>query len=412
MAETWIVRTKGTDTGQLDGGAALAWDCPFAIVNESDTDLIEVREMYVELAHGLSSAVGYLGPVDLVRISSVAGGRDEDVVKHDSSAGNLPSQVLIKRNPDSVTVGSRFRRFVPVGMLHQTFATTFNLPRFGRQGQGKEPLGAVFDVLVPSEQGIILREGEGLALYIPLTGNQSDMRAAVQFNVLATGKTYTARLGFSPKGPGDTMCAIFNGSGSGVVLDVRYIQVTEEVEQSITYPPKCRVLVGPMHVEEAEDLTPLAYNSGNQALASGVKCVKNGYLRLDQFRTEPWWQGQAIYEGAAGQMAQFKVVYAHQRMNARIIEFRCRTQSFPFANRHVIDLVGKGAKTGIRLRKGEGMAVAWGSNLGLFGAAPVVQEVFPMGSNNNDFVAVFTREDVPPAPGGGAGYSRGRVVNP
>lgn len=413
MAESWAVRTVGSDSGAWDGGAALAWDCPFAIVNESTADVIEVRDLYVEMAHGLEAASGYLGWMQLRRITAMVGGVDETPAKHLGSAGDLPSQVRVVKNPEAVTTNGILHSFVPVGMMHGWAAATFNFPRFGMLGQhggASVPMGTLFKRGDSATQPVVLREGEGVAVYCPGPGVLVDMRGGAQVRVQSTGACYSCPIGFSPRGPGRASSAIFNGSGSGVVIEVLFMQVTEELESWLAIP-KCRVVVGPMRVIEGEAITARPYSSGNQALDVGVKCWKNGFLRLDQFRTEDWWLPQAQYEATAV-LGQFKPVYSHQRLCARPLEFRTPTAAFPFSGVRVLDRVGRqSSKSGVVLRQGEGVAVAWGSDEAVRSAAPTVANTFPNGFQNMDFVAEFTRVNAPAPPGGGNTYSRSRVVN-
>jgi len=411
VTETWIARTTTTDTGQLDGDASLVWDTPFAILNNSDVDVIEIREMYIEMAHGLNSAFGYLGPFTLRKITAIQGGRAEEYAKHDSGNADLPSQVSIVRNPDWVTISDIHRAFIPIGMGNFQFSTSYNEPRFGLHtvDPTSVPRGTVFKRREADTQPIVLREGEGVALYCETPGSLVDMRAGCQLRTIATGECYTAPLSFSPGGPGRACAAIFNGSGSGIVLEVLFLQVLEEAEKSAAAIPKMRLLVGPMDIIGGDVITPRPYDSGNKAIDAGVLIVKNAYVRLDQTITEPYYLPQLIYEFGSAQLSQFKLAWAHQRLLARLVEYRTPTAAFPFPKRHDICVIGKGSKGGAVLRKGEGIAMVWGSDGSEYGRVPVLTDVFPTGFSDHDFVAIFNRSDAEHPDGTEAGYQPGVI---
>jgi len=133
--------------------------------------------------------------------------------------------------------------------------------------------------------------------------------------------------------------------------------------------------------------------SSTPALSSGIRALRNAFVRLDQARTEPWWLGQQIYENAAAEYDQFAPMYAHQRVAQRILDWQ-RPQRPPFARRDLPwSRVGlQSSMQGWRLRQGEGLAVVYGAVGGLSGAALTVRDVQPNGHQNFDFVATFTRE--------------------
>lgn len=414
MAETWTVRTEASDTQGYDGDAALAWDTPFAVVNESSADIIEVRKLAVELAHCADLAQGFLGSCQLRRITAISGGEALTPEKHLSTAANLPSQVSVVRRPSSVTTNGVYRRVVPIGMLRAgVISSVMNFPRVKADtttGGGGSHLGAVFSIVdSSSEQAIVLREGEGIALYSDTGSAPFDMRLNFVLVVQGTSATFSCLASFSPAGVGRAVAAVFNGSGSGIVLELRTMVIADEAEPNNVLP-KYRVLFGPMKLIGGQDLTPQKTVTTTPNLSAAIKLKRNAFVRLDQWRTEPWWLGQEIFHGAAGELDQFHPIYAHQRIAHRVLDWQ-RVQRPPHAMLELpwLNVRMGTAMQGWTLRNGEGLAVVFGAPQARMDAALGAVDVQPSTFQNHDFVAVFTRSAAPPAAGGG--YSRSRVVN-
>ena len=392
MAETWHVRTRSTDTQGFDGDAALAWDAPFVIYNGSSADVLEVRDFGVELANCVDINQGFIGKFQVRGISGVVGGDTMVPIKHVSSAGDLPSQVLCRQLPWSVTLTGFYRQFAPIPMLRAgIFASTFCWPRLKAEMNGKASLAGVFSVFdQDSMQPFVLREGEGICLFGGNGGVAFNMRGTMYLRVISTGATYSLPFGFDPAGNGRAVWAVFNGSGSGIVLEVRHIAVTEECESS-NIIPKYRVLHGPMTLIGGQDLERTPAVSSTSALAGTIKTVRNAFVRLDEFRTEPWYWGQQMQELTAV-YTQFGPMFQHQNVGHRVLDWQ-RPQRPP----HMLlaapwDRVGRSPRQGWRLNKGEGLAIVWPAKQGPAGATMSYIDVMPTGFQNFDFYATFTRE--------------------
>ena len=411
MAETWHVRTRATDTQGYDSDASYAWDAPFVIHNGSAADVLEVRDFGVELANCVDINQGFLGKFQVRGISAMSGGYPMVPAKHVSSSGDLPSQVLLQKLPSSVALTGFLRQIVPVPMMKAgVFASTFNFPRVKAEMNGRASLSGVFSVFDDlSMQPYVLREGEGVCLFGGNGGVAFNMRGTAYLRVQSTGACYSLPIDFDPAGNGRAVWGIFNGSGSGIVLEVRHVAITEECEGN-NIMPKVRILHGPMELIGGEDLERVPAVSSTAALAASIKTVRNAFVHLDQRRTEPWWYGADVFGRTGGDLEQFVPIFMHQNVGNRTIDWQ-RPQRPPFGGRgHAFDRVGMSPRQGWRLRPGEGLAVLWGVEQGRIQANQfAAADVFPNGFQNFDFYATFTREVGPYAASGEAAYQAGVV---
>lgn len=193
----------------------------FVILNESlDQGVLSVRRLSARPINPYSLTTGTWS---LVKITSLADGDTVTVVKADTNGADLNSNVLIQRYGIATETDVLFSRQInPYGIGVGTPATG------GSFISGARVDGAtVFDgSLLNMTQGITLREGEGISLTTP---NQIDMPMNAAWDAQVTIRqgtdTYFISCAVAPLASRASL-SIFNGSGSGQVIEVLSFQVT------------------------------------------------------------------------------------------------------------------------------------------------------------------------------------------
>ncbi len=157
-------------------------------------------------------------PERLFKITAISGGDTIPSIKADSSSTDIPSQVAIKLYP-SYTASSVIRSAQP--------HTISNAGLASRSMGGNS---RYFDsgLVSSSTQRIILREGEGIALGKTDTISSAHSHTMHYQVTLVIGSAthylnFTAAVGSTS----EAAFGIFNGSGSGVVVEVASIKVSE-----------------------------------------------------------------------------------------------------------------------------------------------------------------------------------------
>lgn len=226
MPETLYLKLDAVDVRPLEDGL-------LGIFNNETADdrrYFELVSLRVSPSAPLSNniaAVGKPGSLSIRRITAVSGGDSITPILMDTADAALPAQVLVRSDPDSVTATDVFRRIAdaPAYSLivsnSQLSARTYGGSMMSHQ---KSHFADIFrggeSVNV---EPIILREGEGVGLFQDAYGTQHSMQTAAVVTNTATGATYICRSTdlSTDRRLGEATFAIFNGTGSGVVLAVR-----------------------------------------------------------------------------------------------------------------------------------------------------------------------------------------------
>jgi hypothetical protein len=219
-------------------GRAIGWSEPtfdgiFGVENNGSVPFF-VRSVQVRASGGCTSSLSVgtgtaPGKFRLSRISAVNGERVAVITPTPHSTGNgaLPSQVSLVTRPDSVTETGVVRSWTPCDALmngQAGYAPSARMPSASSSGfpGQSELLAQRYDT---DAQPVILREGEGLALLKTEADLPAARRYMVTFTVVATGETFTADFATSTRGaPDGVSWALFNATGSGVVLEVRSVE--------------------------------------------------------------------------------------------------------------------------------------------------------------------------------------------
>jgi hypothetical protein len=418
MPETLYIKLDAVDVRPLEDGL-LAF---FNTESSDDRRYFELVSLRVSPAAPTSNntaGVGRSGMMSIRRISALSGGNAASVIKMDTGDASLPSQVSVVSDPDSVTLGDVFRRIADAPAYSFSIANS----QFSSRTYGGSMLthqkSHMADIWRGGESAdvepIILREGEGLAIVQDSYGTQHSMQTAAVITNTATGATYICRSTdlSTDRRLSEANFAIFNGTGSGVVLAVRLWVLPMDGEAVMTPPLRlCRIAGLAMGGDMVTPLRPDTSKSVPSALSikSGpFQPVIEGEWQADYYSTH----GQA-FAGTAAALAAWNKA----QIDAGTFSRATSTQNF-----RAIGEVPGGIRVGtlkddmlfdaqpgkgILIKPGDGLALVAGRDVASGGTQAV-------GSNstfiNFDIEATILHYPPPSAPAGGNTYSRSRVVN-
>ena len=174
------------------------------------------------------------------RITAVSGGYNLPYRKASLGNADLPSQVGLVRRPDGVTfvANSTMRSLImcPISIMGLSYRTG------GRIG-GLGSMTGTSDIWTTSRdtrvQGIILREGEGFAF-----GSSNPSQPVYPFSFwltvtlrnTANNQTYHVFTQIAPEEMKESSFAIFNGSGSGITLEIVDMELCDLGDTVTTLP--------------------------------------------------------------------------------------------------------------------------------------------------------------------------------
>jgi len=415
MAETLYLKLDAVDVRPLEDGL-------LGIFNNETADdrrYFELVSLRVSPSAPLSNntaAVGKPGSLSIKRITALTGGDSITPIRMDTADSALPAQVLVRNNPDSVTATDVFRRIAdaPAYSLTATNAQ-FSSATYG--GSMVTHQKAHFaDIFRGGEsvdvEPIILREGQGVGLFQDAYGTQHSMQTAAVVTNTATGATYICRSVdlSTDRRLNEAVLAIFNGSGSGVVLAVRLWVLPMDGEAVLTPQLRlCRiagVVLGGDTVTPIRPDTSKSVPSALQVVRGSFQPVIAGEWQADYYQTHG-----LTYQGAgAAQQAWNKA-----QIDAGTLSRSTRAQDFraigetPGMRTGTMDddlLFNAAPGKGIIIKPGDGLGLVAGNTVAVAGTQAI-------GSNstfvNFDIEAVLLH--YPPPAAGGNTYSKTRVVN-
>ncbi len=293
MADTYLVSTEVTYAPTLErlppdpnpdyltqviGGIAAASGYPannpylehgamWALYNGAGSGrILRVKSVVINPLQGRTGTAAQLWGIQ--RATSITGGEDitGDVEPMDTNNAAIPSQVLFRDGCSATLTGQPLRRTTDLPLMNPTRATMFPTWR--------NP--AYNDSLISNQKGLtdcqpqVLREGQGLAILTTGgTGRENYALAVSVFFNIGT-ETYMLRK-LIQTGMWDAHIGIFNGVGSGVVLEVRDINVTEVATDEFTLRRYELGTISGFHPNSrGKVLTPIGLDSANGALPSQV----------------------------------------------------------------------------------------------------------------------------------------------
>jgi hypothetical protein len=227
---------------------------------------------------------------DMTRITAIDGGIDVPLIPMDTDNTALPSQVKVVRRVNITGTGSSFRKVLDLTQLNATRTLEYmHALRSGPVGVagGNLCTGMLFSTYDGDVQPITLREGEGIGVLIANNVGRENFPLEMLIWIDVSGETHLVRHVGHPESFGAAL-AVFNGSGSGVVLNIIRVAVSELMtdQQVATGQPLRFTLetISGIHQNSLGDrLTPVALDSNNDSFPSSVVvAVPCGVIQLSR----------------------------------------------------------------------------------------------------------------------------------
>jgi hypothetical protein len=418
MPETLYIKLDAVDVRPLE-------DALLGIFNNETTDdrryfeLVSLRVSPSAPLSNSTAAVGRAGMMSIARITALSGGDSVTPIRMDTADAALPAQVLVRNNPDTATATDIFRRIADAPTYSLTTANSQFSSRTYGGSMTSHQKSHFADIFRGGESAnvepIILREGEGVGLFQDAYGSQHSMQTAAVVTDTATGATYICRSTdlSTDRRLGESNFAIFNGTGSGVVLAVRLWVLPIDGEAVLTPGLRlCRIAglaLGGDTVTPIRPDTSKSVPSALQVVGGSFQPVIAGEWQADYYQAH----GSAYIANSANIQAWNKA-----QIDAGTLSRSTRAQDF----RAIGEVPGMRIGTMdddlmFSAKAGEGIIIKPGTGLGLVAGRDVVLGGTQATGSNSTFIN-FDIEAVilhypPPAGGGGGGntYSKSRVVN-
>jgi hypothetical protein len=340
--------------------------------------ICEIRTMIRPINPDVTNPLGNQGIISIDRISAVSGGDEVVATKHDTDAADLPSQVKLYQNPDSVTVTETFRR---VGDCISSYTILKNI---SFQAMLRAPgicdctdhtLGTGQSHNLwhadgnPDTEPIILNAGEGFCLTRREFGLPQAFHFGVTVRVVGTNRTYKYRDGDcgSALEKGMASIALINGTGSGVVLQVFIVSLPDMGEENIPSYRIVRVASGQFEPEfPGTAVTIIPHDTANTLTEIEAK---RGAMRLKPFASTLGvnvnYQGYEILPIPVADQQRFDCFRRWLGAGPYITDTGTVTLSVDALSRSEFEIWpgdrrGAMSQTEIVLRPGQGLAVVGG----------------------------------------------------
>lgn len=202
---------------------------PIAIFNDTGSGK-KVRVKLLNL-RPLSATNALTSIIAVQKVSGYTGGTSLVPFKFDSTNTNLPSQVVCNIDPATVTLtaGTELRRSMTLSEQNPTRALA-SLCSCGN-GDARSGMDSGEFIRLTGDTdvtGYILREGQGLAIVYKANSPSHGYAINIRMKNFSTGHCYRFDHILEPKYMADqTPLVLFNGSGSGIVLEVEKVQIRE-----------------------------------------------------------------------------------------------------------------------------------------------------------------------------------------
>lgn len=471
MPETLYLKLDAVDVRPLEDGL-------LGIFNNESADerryfeLVSLRVSPSAPLSNTTAGVGRSAALSLRRITALSGGDSITPIRMDTADAALPAQVLVRNDPDSVTASDIFRRIADAPAYSSTVANTQFSSRTYGGSMVTHQKSHFADIWRGGESAdvepIILREGQGVAIFQDEFGTQHSMQTAAVVTNTATGATYICRSTdlSTDRRLDNATFGIFNGSGSGVTLAVK-LWVLPMDGESITVPQLrlCRiggVTLGGATVTPIRPDTSKSVPSALQVVSGSFQPVIAGEWQSDYYTTH----GLALSTAAASLQAWNKAqidagTFSRFAMTQNFRAIGESPGSIRVGTMHDDLLFSAEPGSGIIIKPGDGLGLVAGTSVNTGGTQavgntstfinydieavllhypPTVSGTYPpvgdvdqgvlYGPNGNDYTGTLEQPaeaDVKSGVsygaggteftgtyaggGGGGGYSKSRVVN-
>jgi hypothetical protein len=250
--------------------------------SEGEIEIVEISILEPSPASG-NPATKTAGTWHLEKITALdtSSGQAMNVEKFDTDAADLPSQVIAWAEPASVTLpGQIIRQIADAPGLTPTVSGGMLASMLPLQVTNNANSATIFRSGWATEvEPLVLREGEGVACVQDLYGSPHAATVSMMVRVAGTGATYVIRSrDFGTRRAGNALYAVFNGVGSGVVLEVFRWMMMEDGDTVI---PGIRLTRCDGYIDVAGSVelnTAIPNDPASPSLPSDVKLVRGAAL--------------------------------------------------------------------------------------------------------------------------------------
>lgn len=276
------------ETYHYAGRAIATRDQPLLVVYNNETTRATRKIQVIKLdVQPFSSTTTTPGAFALAKITGLSGGSDIPIIKASEANASIAPEILLKTNADVVLSGEEYRSHLILPISTQGLS----LMGVGRNYAGNTPrsdTGSLFDCgyINSSCQRIVLREGEGIALVpndqVNLPSNAAWYWTATLQIGSETYYTYNAIYATA----GSASFALYNGTGSGQIIQIVDMNVTYMGPTTITSPlidsPYVRFIKIARYIggEEVE----LVQRDTSVPTPAAIKVVRNRFYNPMQIR--------------------------------------------------------------------------------------------------------------------------------
>lgn len=316
--------------------------------------------------------------LSIFRTTAQTGGESLTVTKHDTNDADLSALVSIVKYPGSVTTtGDNIRRLLGRnGLSPATAFNAFCAPRLG-DVKGSLSHAIAYNNFEAGTQGIVIREGEGIAI---TTGLVAPANFPLEFVIKINNGSATYSVTTVVKNSAMVaLIGIFNAVGSGETLTIARIDFSEIRTVDILPAFTVESISG---LYGGTAISPISLDTNNTAIPSGVQIVSNCAVDSASINSSTSIRSQISGDGAIRRITPpaFGVGVA---LASGLIPF-LRRKHVVFDFSPAVDSSG-----GFVLREGEGIAIFNKPNA--------------CGYINYEIILYLTNVYTPPTPGGG-GY--------
>lgn len=210
------------------------------------------------------------------RISALAGGSDVVAAPLDTNNAALPAGLLCRLNADVTLTGARLRTTMDLQQLNAARAVPYPIWKSSTSGNAE-----IYSQRGADVQGMVLRENQGLSILSTGSVSRENYTLAVSALFTVGAESYLIRE-IVQTGAFPSLLAIFNSTGSGIVVTIRNVVVSEVTSDEVTLRRMTLESISGLHPNSygtPADFIP--HDSANPALPAHVRSVlKAGVLQM------------------------------------------------------------------------------------------------------------------------------------
>jgi hypothetical protein len=229
--------------------------------------ITDIKTNYMT-AQGKDIVTTNVGLVRIERISTLSGGTDLTIYKMSTANDALPAEVLVRSNPTAATLTSTMRRFVVAPEVNLTRALALQVGDWHGTGDLCNALKYAPGRGDSGVQRYYIDEGEGILLYLPMATYPLSQTRQINIILRNPSTNATYEIEYTDKLSGEErQVGIFNGSGSGIHLEIVSIRVYEIGTDDLPVFYIERTYGEP---QNGNAITPLSYSTANNLLDSNI----------------------------------------------------------------------------------------------------------------------------------------------